>query len=77
MHTIAYFTKKILPWFYLFAPTALLLAHGGVDDEHPDEMAVADPSQRMYVFGGVVVVFVLMIGWFIWSKRKSGKPEQK
>lgn len=66
--------KKILPFLYFFAPTAILFAHGGVDDGHIEDVAVADPSQRVYVLGGVIVVFILMIGWFIWSKRKSGRP---
>ena len=67
--------KKILLLTFLFVPTALSLAHGGVEDGHPDDIAVADPSQRMDVLAGVIVVFALMIGWFIWSKWKSGKPQ--
>ncbi len=67
--------KKILPLLYLFAPTALALAHGEVDDGHVETVAVADPSQRIYVLGGVIIVFVLITIWFIWSKWVSGKPE--
>lgn len=67
--------KKIFPLLYLLAPTALTLAHGDVDDGHAETGAVADPSQRMYVLAGVIVVFLLMLGWFIWSKWKSGKPQ--
>ena len=66
--------KKILPLFYFLAPAAIALAHGEVDDGHVEAVAVADPSQRAYVLSGVIIVFVLMLGWFIWSKRKSGKP---
>ena len=65
--------KKIILLIYLFAPWAIAFAHGEVNDGHVEAVAVADPSQRMYVLGGVVVVLVPMLGWFVWSKWKGGK----
>ncbi|OGZ05327.1 MAG: hypothetical protein A3C93_04765 [Candidatus Lloydbacteria bacterium RIFCSPHIGHO2_02_FULL_54_17] len=67
--------KKILPLIYLFTPTALAFAHGEVDDGHVETVAVADPSQRIYVLGGVIVVLVLVAVWFIWSKWVSNRPQ--
>lgn len=64
--------KKILPHLYvgagLLIPITKVLAHGGVDDGHVD---VADPSKRIYVAIGVGITLVLMIAWFIWSKRTT------
>ncbi len=69
---------KALPYLYLASTllvlTALALAHGGIDDGHTDEVAVADPGSRIYVMIGVGVVFLLMVGWFIWAKIKSKAP---
>lgn len=65
--------KKLLPYAYLFIPTALALAHGGADDGHIEAVPVADPGSRIYVMIGVGVVFALMVGWFVWSKVKSSK----
>lgn len=60
--------KKLLPYLYLFIPTAIVLAEGTHGGGHPEE--VADPSKRIYVMIGVAIVFIAMISWFIWSKRK-------
>lgn len=64
--------KKAIPYLYLFMPTAIALASGNEADGHSHEVAdVADPSKRIYVMVGVGVVFVAMVAWFIWSKRKA------
>ncbi len=55
-------------------PTAFALAHGEMDDVHVEEVPVADPGSRIYVMIAVAVVFVVMIGWFVWSKKKSKAP---
>lgn len=71
---------KALPYIYLVGalviPTAMALAHGGEDDGHVEDVAVADPSKRIYVMIGVGVVFALMIGWFVWSKIKAGPAKE-
>ena len=54
----------IMPW--------IALAHGGVDDEHPDlPIDVSHPEYRMYVLGGVVIACFLLGFFWWWSKRKN------
>lgn len=70
--------KKTLPYLYLFGalvvPTTIALADGSGEHAHAEDVAVADPSSRIYVMVAVGVVFALMIGWVIWSKKKSKAP---
>lgn len=70
--------KKTLPYLYLLGaltiPSTLALAHGDEVDGHAEDVAVADPSSRIYVMIVVGVVFALMVGWFVWSKKKSKAP---
>jgi len=62
--------KKALCYLYLFMPTTIALAHGD-GDSHIDTVDVADPSKRIYVMIGVGILFVAIVAWFIWSKRKQ------
>lgn len=70
--------KHTLPYVYLagalLVPPMMALAHGGIDDGHVETEPVADPASRKYVMIAVAAVFVLMIGWFVWSKIKSKAP---
>ena len=58
----------------LIVPTTIALADGSGEHAHAGDVAVADPSSRIYVMIVVGVVFALMIGWFVWSKKKSKAP---
>ena len=72
--------KNTISYLYLagalLMPSAHAIAHGGVDDGHTEEVAVADPGSRIYVMIGVGVVFALMIGWFVWARIKSKAPAE-
>ena len=64
--------KKYFAYLYLFAPAALALAHGGVDDGDGPDLPITHPSsEKMYVgiaFGGVLAACIV---WWIWSKKKG------
>lgn len=68
--------KKITSVLFYFAFPIITFAQA-VDDGHGHvhgEIATstpADPEQRLYVMIVIGVIFVLLIAWFVWSKKKS------
>ena len=62
--------RKLIPYLYLFIPTAYALAHGGVNDGD-GEIGTPNPSNRKYVLIAIIVVVALMIAWFINAKMKN------
>ena len=64
--------KKYIVSLYLFIPTALALAHGGVDDgDGPDLPVVHATNEKMYVGIAMGVALTACIVWWIWSKKKG------
>ncbi len=68
--------KKITSVLFYFAIPIITLAQA-VDDGHGHvhgevtTTTPADPEQRVYVMIGVGIIFVLLVAWFVWSKKKS------
>jgi len=63
---LVYGMSVLSPW--------IALAHGGVDDGDED-VAVANPEQRMKVLAVVIVVVLLLLGFMWYSHRKNSAPK--
>lgn len=50
-------------------------AHGGVDDGHAEApVVVSAGNERIYAMVAVGVFLALLIGFFIYAKRKNATP---